>query len=266
MRAGSLLLAGLGCCLALRAADADSTPAPVTVKASTGRGEFDVLVYASTGASAAAPAPAPPPGMTCANPLVLFISGEGGWRKFDELLVGFLSQAGYPVAGVDATKYFWDAQDDRAAAAGDFRSIASAASLAAGCRQDAPLILAGFSFGADLAPWLAGDGGWNRRLRGLVMIGPDETGSLQFRFTELLGFQPADHIFPVAEALKSAAGIPILFVHGEKDPSSAAPLLASRAGDPKKLLLVAGANHHFSGREEQLRKALLEGIEWILSY
>ena len=267
MRAGSLWLVGLGCCLALpfaRAGDAPAARDPVTVKATTGRGDFDVLLYLPTSAAASIPA-APSPG-PCGKPLVLFVSGEGGWRKFDDLVVGFLTQAGYTVAGVDATKYFWNAQDDRSAAASDFRSIASAAARAAECPQDASWILGGFSFGADLAPWLAGAGGWNPRPRGLVMIGPDETGSLQFRYTELLGFQPTEHIFSVAEALKSAAGIPVLIVHGEKDSSSAAPVLAAHAGDPKKLLTIEGANHHFSGREEQLRKALVEGIEWVLSY
>jgi len=199
------------------------------------------------------------------RPLVLLASGEGGWRKFDVMISGFLSDAGYWVGGMDAMKYFWEAQDDRQALAADIRLYADALAAAAGKKPVAPLLLAGFSFGADLAPWVAGAGGWGDRLKGMVMIGPDETGSLEFRILEIMGFSAKDHIFSVAEALKSAAGVPVVFLHGEKDSSSAAPSLATGAGEPKKITIVPGANHHYSGREEDLRRALIDGLEWIRS-
>lgn len=225
-----------------------AAPTAATVK--TSRGELELLTFA--------------PGRPAAGrPLVLLISGEGGWRRFDDLLAGFLTDAGYWVGGLDITKYFWDAQDDRQALAADMRAYAAALASAAGRKEDSPMVLAGFSFGADLAPWVAGAGGWGDRIRGLIMIGPDETGSLQFRIMEILGLEPKDHIFSVADALASSKGIPVAFIHGEKDTKSAAPLLAPKAAEPKKMIIVAGGDHHFSGSEEKLRAALMEGLEWI---
>jgi len=232
-----------------------------SVSVRTGRGDLDLRLYAPEEpiASSAAPRPDPPP----AKPLVLLISGEGGWRRFDAMIVEWLSAAGYWVGGVDAMKYFWEAQDDRQALASDIRAFADALAAAAARPKDAPLVLAGFSFGADLAPWVAGAGGWGSRIAGLLMIGPDETGSLEFRFSEILGFEPKDHVFPVAEALRSAAGVPVVLIHGEKDASSAALALSQGAREPKKLIVVSGADHHFSDHEQDLRRALIEALEWL---
>jgi type IV secretory pathway VirJ component len=160
-------------------------------------------------------------------------------------------------------KYFWSAQDDRGALASDVRAYAAALASASGSGGEAPVLLAGFSFGADLAPWVAGAGGWGARVKGLVLIGPDEEGSLEFRLLEMFGYRPKDHVFSVAGALKDASGVPAFFLHGEKDGDSAAPALASGAAEPRKITIVPGANHHFSGHEDELRTALIEGIDWL---
>jgi len=228
-----------------------ATEVPVT----TSRGEFSLLVYR--------PAPLPASQRSDALPLVLLVSGEGGWRGFDEDVAGHLRGAGYWVGGIDAMKYFWTAQDDRQALTADMRAYGGALAAAAGSDAEATFVLAGFSFGADLAPWVAGAGGWGGRVKGLVLIGPDEEGSLEFRIMEMLGFRPKSHIFSVASALKDSAGIPAFFLHGEKDSGSAAPALAAGAGEPKKISVVPGANHHFSGHEEEMRIALLEGVDWL---
>jgi len=240
----ALLVSGVGTAAAA---------SPGTVPVTTTRGQVDLRVFA----------PSAPPAGGGARPLVLLLSGEGGWRSFDDVLAAMLTDAGYWVGGFDAMKYFWEPQDDRAALARDVRSCLDALAVRAGREGDAGVLLAGFSFGADLAPWVAGSEGIRDRVRGLVMISPDETGSLEFRLTELMGFDAKDHTFSVAEALRSAAGIPVLMLHGEKDTKSAAGVLVASASEPKRLLTVPDANHHFTGQEEKLRAQLLAGIEWL---
>lgn len=179
------------------------------------------------------------------------------------LVAGFLSDAGYWVGGIDAMKYFWEAQDDRQALAADVRAYVDTLAAAAGRRPGAPVVLAGFSFGADLAPWVAGAGGWNDRVLGMILMGPDATGSLQFRILEIMGFEPKEHIFSVADALATARGVPVLFLHGEKDTDSAAPSLVAGAGEPKRIVIVPGADHHFSGKEDALHAEILGALDWI---
>ncbi len=229
---------------------------PATAPVETSRGEFRLLVYPpAAGRGADAPR----------RPLVLLVSGEGGWREFDVVLAGWLRDAGYWVGGFDIKPYFQKPQDDREALARDVRAYAAALAGAAGAGPRAPVILAGYSFGADLAPWVAGAGVWEQGLAGLALIGPDEIGSLEYRIREMLRMQPTKHVFRVATALASAEEFPVLFLHGEKDKVSAAPALADGFRGRKKLVVVPGAGHHFSGHEAEARAALLDGIEWLTS-
>ncbi len=247
------------------AAEAPPATSPSIVSVNTSRGACDLKVYAPRGEIEDPLGPRPAdPRRSDPKPLVLLVSGEGGWRRFDEVLAGLLADAGFWVGGVDAMQYFWHPQDDRQALAADCRTLAGALAAAAKRPADAPLVLAGYSFGADIAPWVAGAGGWGDRVRGLVMIGPDETGSLEFRVSEILGFQAKDHVFSVAEALRGVAGTPVLFLHGAKDKDSAARVLSTGAVPPKKLIVIPGADHHFSGREEDLEAALRDGMAWLL--
>ena len=241
-----IVIAALSGCAALA-----GPPITATVPVKTSRGDYRLMVYA--------------PKEDRNRPPVLLMSGEGGWRHFDQMLAGYFRDAGHWVGGMDSLKYFWHAQDDRQLLASDIRVYIRELLKSAGRPPGSPVILAGFSFGADLAPWVAGAGGWEDHLAGLVMLGPDKVGSLQFRVLEVFGFEEKDHVFPVADALSSVKGIPILFIHGGKDPHSDAPPLFATAPLPKKLLTVPDCDHHFSGHEEDLRDTLQEGLRWILS-
>lgn len=245
---GVFVLTAATCAPAL--ADAPgSTPASVE----TSRGTLSMPVY-------------PPAGPSISKkPLVLVLSGEGGWRAFDNQIASWLAGGGYWVGGLDCKDYFWKAQDDRQTLARDVRAFVLALAKRAGRTDDPQVLLAGFSFGADLAPWIAGAEAWEGPLAGLVMFGPDRVGSLEFRFAEMLGIPQSDHVFDVEKALAGLSGVPILFVHGENDHESDAPTLAQTYGGPKELVSIAGANHHFSGREDELHRSLLAGLERLLA-
>jgi len=196
--------------------------------------------------------------------VVLVVSGEGGWRAFDDKISGWLAEGGYWVGGVDSMKYFWKPQDDRAALAADIRLFGDALAKAAGLKDEVRIVLAGYSFGADLAPWIAGAKERDPRLRALVMIGPDSQGSLEFRVSEMLGFAQKEHVFETARALVEAKPLPVLFIHGGKDEKSDAPALAAAFDGRKEVIVVPGATHHFAGREDELKAALLNGLARLL--
>lgn len=228
---------------------ADTQPDKVSV--TTSRGEFSLHLY--------------PPKADAHRPLLLILSGEGGWRSFDQKLAGYFQEEGFWVGGIDCLKYFWKAQDDRRALAADMRAYARQLERAAGRAENSPLLLAGFSFGADLAPWIAGGEGWGSRIAGLLMLGPDAVGSLQFRLLEIMGFEEHDHIFQVSDALASIGKIPVVFIYGGADETTSAASLAEGASCPKKVVKVPEGDHHFNGKELELRRSLKEGVEWLLS-
>lgn len=226
-----------------------------TLAVATSRGDQSLVLYKPVPGSAS-PEPAT---------LVLVLSGEGGWRAFDDQLATWLSGAGYWVGGVDCMRYFWQPQDDRAALSADVTLYANALAHAAGTSGPPRVVLAGYSFGADLAPWIAGAPGHDPRISALVMIGPDRRGSLEFRVSEMMGFAAKDHVFDTAAALAESRWVPILFVHGSKDGSSEGPALAEGFDGRKELIVIPGATHHFAGHEDELRHALVEGLARLLA-
>lgn len=193
------------------------------------------------------------------HPAVLILSGEGGWRSFDDTIATRLGAHGYRVGGIDCMKYFHDAQDDRQELARDIRRFADALAGPSG-----RIVLAGYSFGADLAPWIAGAAERDPRIALLVLIGPDRVGSLQARISEILGFHPSDHTFDTAGALADSADVPVLFIHGGDDDESDAPALSQGFQGRKRLAVVPGGSHHFAGHLDELESALIEGLTALL--
>ena len=197
------------------------------------------------------------------HPVVLLLSGEGGWRDFDDAISSRLAARGYTVGGIDCLKYFKSAQDDRVALAKDVKLFADALLVAAKVKEPR-LVLAGYSFGADLAPWVAGVPDRDPRIVAMLLIGPDKTGSLQARFSEILGFHPSDHVFDTAAALADAAALPALFIHGGDDDESDAPALSEGFRGKKRLIVVPGT-HHFTGHLDALEAALADGLSALLA-
>jgi alpha/beta superfamily hydrolase len=104
-----------------------------------------------------------------------------------------------------------------------------------------PLIFAGFSFGAAVGLEAACPDGRVRALIGLgvpVKAVDERTYDLDF--------------------LRSCAK-PKLFVSGSRDQFAPRPLLeelASGAAEPKKLVIIASADHFFEGRLREMREAM----------
>src|SRR3546814_10574790 len=44
---------------------------------------------------------------TCALPISLFLSGDGGWRDLDRDVAEEMAKIGYPVVGIDTLRYYW---------------------------------------------------------------------------------------------------------------------------------------------------------------
>jgi type IV secretory pathway VirJ component len=226
-----------------------------TLVVATSRGDQSLTVYPPAESAARAHA----------GTFVLILSGEGGWRSFDDQLARWMSERGYWVGGIDCMRYFWKPQDDRRALASDVSRYTDALVRAAGATGNARVVLAGYSFGADLAPWIGGAPTRDARVAALVLIGPDRQGSLEFRLSEMMGLAPTAHVFDTASALADASGIPILFIHGARDGTSTTPALAEAFTGRKELVVVPGATHHFAGHEEELKHAVLDGLERILT-
>src|SRR5258707_15094469 len=84
------------------------------------------------------------------KPLVFYISGDGGFNKFSTSFMQTLNKEGFAVLGLDAKDYFWNKKDPAEAA----KAIESAIDQYNRQWKRTNIILIGYSFGADVAPFI----------------------------------------------------------------------------------------------------------------
>lgn len=84
-----------------------------------------------------------------AQGMVILWSGDAGWSGTMQAIADALAARGYGVVGISSLRYFWHEQAPQIMAADNDRLVAHYAAL---WRTDT-VILAGYSFGADMLPF-----------------------------------------------------------------------------------------------------------------
>jgi type IV secretory pathway VirJ component len=154
----------------------------------------------------------PSPGAPTGNhPLVIFYSGDGGWRDIDKKIGGYLADHGYFVVGVDALRYFWRKKEPHEMAADLDRLIRHYRSKT----HDDGVLLVGYSFGADLLPFMINRMAPDTRaqIRLVSLLGIAEHASFEIRLQGILGASNSDGpaTLPELERLKN---LPVQCVFG----------------------------------------------------
>lgn len=202
----------------------------------------------------------PPPGVAAPagrdDVLVVFYSGDGGWRDLDKQVGSLLVAHGMPVLGVSMLNYYWHVRTPEQSAQELDAMITRY--LAAWHKQRVWLI--GFSFGADVLPTLIDKlGPTNRaRISQLVLLSPSRDVNFEI---ELEGYMrenwlkthtkavmewlnPVPHYpsLPRIEALDGRP--PVICYYGVEDSDDS---LCSMTGLPSWLKVHAmPGDHHFN--------------------
>ena len=205
-------------------------------------------------------------------PLVLYVTGDGGWRGADPLVFRALVQWGYPSAGMEARGYLDHLGDlDRKATprrlARDYASIVARARHELGLATATPVVLVGFSRGAGLAVLAASQRSLRKSVLGVVAVAltdaeddlrlepeadpPPETSSdpiNPYRLLPHLGSLPVAVIQSTRDHYVAAADARRLF--GVDTPS-------------RRLVAIESDGHTFGGARDKLLEALRAALRWI---
>jgi type IV secretory pathway VirJ component len=117
-------------------------------------------------------------------PLVFFISGDGGWKKWDQNVSEELAKAGMPVVGFNAQKYFWNEKKPREVAS----DLTVVIKHYMQTWNKHTFILVGYSFGACVAPFIAinFDDRTKEAMKSIYCFSPDLTGDFEVHLTDML--------------------------------------------------------------------------------
>ena len=119
------------------------------------------------------------------KPLILYISGDGGLNDFSKSLCAGISNKGYTITAVNSRSYFWDKKTPGQTAA-DINSYINNKLKGRASQQ---IILIGYSFGADVAPFIVNrlDSILSGKLKSVILLSPSGSTDFEIHWSDLLG-------------------------------------------------------------------------------
>jgi type IV secretory pathway VirJ component len=182
--------------------------------------------------------------------LALLITGDGGWAGLDQELAARLAASGVPTVGLNSLKYFWSERTPDGTAADVARIMRHY--LAAWNKER--VILVGYSFGADVLPFVVNrlPSDLRARIASVSLLGVDASASFEVSVADWVG--SSGRGAPTRPEVAALARVPVLCIYGAGEADSICP------GLPAGALLAreqVGKGHHFSGEYATLADRIL---------
>lgn len=181
--------------------------------------------------------------------MAVVLTGDGGWAEIDKRVAARLAVGGIPVVGWSSLKYYWTPRTPEAAAQ-DLARILEHYGRLWGKRR---VLLAGYSFGADVLPFLVSrlPPELRSRVALVSLLGLSEQASFEFHVAGWLGFETGHH--PTAPEVARLQATHVLCLRGEDEADSACRLLQG----PAVHTVTLPGGHHFGGDYERIAEMLL---------
>lgn len=187
-------------------------------------------------------------------PLVFMISGDGGWTSFDQTLAESLAAKGLSVLGLDAQKYFWKAKSPDNTSA----EISKAINHYKEQLGKESFILAGYSFGASIVPFVANrvPATLKSQLKGVISLSPDVTADFEIHLIDLLNFGSSKDKYDVISEIKRVNGVTPISIFGSGEGNSIKNKFIKSG---LKVLTIQG-NHHFDKDYDLISATFLKQV------
>jgi len=206
------------------------------------------------------------------QPLVLFSSGDGGWSPFCADIAAHIAATGITVVGVDIKTYLVNFASPQKPITvedltRDYDTIARLALAQHGIDTKAPVVLAGWSLGADYSVIVASDHGLTIPVSRIVAISLPLYGERAWRPTDSIIYfthgTPNEKVFDVRPYLKKLNEVPIVFLNAINDTSAPfheGQALYQATPGAKRFFSVKASGHHFEGGEQEFYQDLDLGL------
>jgi type IV secretory pathway VirJ component len=185
--------------------------------------------------------------------MAVILSGDGGWAALDKGLGAALAARGIPVVGWNSLRYFWSPRTPEGAARDLDRALRHY--LTAWGKRRA--LLVGYSFGADVLPFLVTrlPADSRARIAGIGLLGLDAEAAFAFHVADWLGGSGGGG-HPTVPEIRRLEGLRVVCVEGADEHDS-----ACRSLPPWARVITLPGGHHFDGDYTRLGAELLSAVE-----
>lgn len=190
-------------------------------------------------------------------PMVVFMSGDGGWAALDKGLSAELQRHGMPVVGWSSLSYYWKKKTPEQATA-DLVRILSDYQPRWGRQR---WLLVGFSFGAEIVPFVINrlPQAYRNSLVGAVMLSPSTASDFEIHVSDMVVHDKAGS-YPTLPEVKAIKSLPLLCVQGADDDSPVK--LCPHLQQPNVTTVTLPGSHHFDDDYGVLYRSIEDRLPW----
>jgi type IV secretory pathway VirJ component len=172
-------------------------------------------------------------------PLVFFISGDGGWYRFEQTIADYLANLGIPTIGLDSKKYFWNRRSPDETA-GD---IAKVLGYYGKKWERKRFILLGYSFGSEIVPFIVTrlPEEIKSKIEASVLLSPTATTDFEIHISSMLGMENRQNTYNVIDEIRKEKTGNVIIIFG-KDEKSVVP--KQLTGTAVKIRFIPGDHHY----------------------
>ncbi|MBI1343606.1 MAG: virulence factor family protein [Terrimonas sp.] len=187
------------------------------------------------------------------NPLIFYITGDGGFNNFSTELCKTLHQAGYDVVALNARSYFWNKKSPAIATA----ELSAYLKTQLQGRSNPHWLFIGYSFGADVLPFIVNllDEPLKKELQTACLMAPSESTDFEIHWSDILGGHKKRDM-DVVSAINAMGDFPLVIITGSDEMNF--PFVSIRLKRYTHEVLPGG--HHFDGDTEQVKNIILKHI------
>src|SRR5437762_5938291 len=183
------------------------------------------------------------------KPLIFYISGDGGFNKFSTAFMQTLNRQGYAILGLDAKDYFWHKKNPTEAA----NAIEQAINQYNNQWKRKNVILIGYSFGGDVAPFMLTHftPALTTRVNHIILLSPSSKTDFEIHVLQMLGWGKNSGESVPAEINKISK--PVSFIVGDDENEFPFSQLTIK----NKQIVKMPGGHHYDGDVNALYKQIV---------
>ncbi|UIR55614.1 virulence protein [Sphingobacterium sp. SRCM116780] len=188
------------------------------------------------------------------SPVVLYLSGDGGFNNFSNNYCELLGNQGYTVAAVDSKSFFWDKKSPDQIT----KELSNSLSKLLVRRTNQLVYFVGYSFGADVIPFVVNrlSVSWKQRLKAVALLEPSSSTDLEIHVADLWGRSNIKRGMDVVAEINRMVGTKTSILLGEDETNF--PVKQIHLNDIRTIYLKG--DHHFDGNALEVVKATIKSF------
>jgi type IV secretory pathway VirJ component len=183
------------------------------------------------------------------KPIIFYISGDGGFNKFSTSFMQTLNKQGYAVIGLNAKDYFWTQKKPKEAAS----AIEAAIDESNKQWKRNNIVMIGYSFGADVAPFMLTNfsPALAPKVSRLILLSPSPKTDFEIHVMQMLGWGKSSGESVPTEINKVTK--PVIFIVGDDEKEFPFSQLTIK----NKQVIKMPGGHHYDGDVNALTKQIV---------